>query len=136
MTAEVMKEVINSGLIVVLIATIISGLKLLTTYFNTKTDYLLKSKELVVEQDIIVKAESAIKTAVAQISQQQADQIKKDYNGTIPEDFKADLKTQASDLSILLMGTTVYSALKEYKKETGVNSWINAMIEVFVRQLK
>lgn len=133
---EIINMVINSGVLVALFGVAVAALNLITTYLKAKTQYIIDTQHKNNELDILDKAEAAIKTAVAKVAQDKADQIRKEYNGSIPEELKVDLKYQAHQLAISLMGPTIYDQLTNYKKEVGVDCWIDALIEVYVRQLK
>lgn len=108
--------------------------KFVTAWIDAKTNQLKEKTKSETLKRYLDKAEDAISTAVAAISQTYVDALKKE-NAFSPENQTTAFKL-AKDRALAIMGAETLTALKTELKSAEFEIWIDSKIEEFVRIYK
>lgn len=131
---ELWSGIVNSGLLLAVLAVAVAGIKCGVAWLNAKTQDITNGMKSQKVGNAIWRAEQAVSTAVLETAQMEADRYKAMGGGKLSDEQAAELKQLAIDRAKSFLTEDIINLLKENLGD--VEAWFEGMTEQYVRQAK
>lgn len=134
-TSEIFDMLVSSGLFAVLCGFVVSMLRCLKSYIDSKTAENSEKLRNINIQNAVTTAESCVTTVVLKMAQTVVDNLKESAeDGKLTEEEIAKIRANALSEITQLLGDDVISSLQAVY--TDVGKWLEDKLEASVRALK
>lgn len=134
-TSEIFEMLVSSGLFAVLCGFVVSIIRCLKSYIDSKTAENAENLRNTNIQNAVTTAESCVTTVVLKMAQTVADDLKeKAADGKLTQEERSAIKTNALSEITKLLGDDVIASLQSVY--TDVGKWLDDKLEASVRALK